>query len=96
MNLARRAGGLVLGTDGIGRSRERLHAVFTDGTLSPNGLKTLSKFAVKSGAPLIITPVPLAELVHKTGCRAAALTNADIWDGIKEHLEKSDCKIIKG
>lgn len=86
LGLAMRARKLLLGVDNIKSYRKRLYMVFADGLLSAGNTETLKRYCERVGAALVITPVPVADIIHKPGCKAVGLTDEGFYKGIKKEL----------
>ena len=87
LNLALRAGTLILGVDKIRETKHKLYAVLADTVLAEGSMERLKRKAEETKTPLYIIE-GLSELLHKENCRAAGIADVNIRNAIKPYLEK--------
>ena len=85
LNLALRAGNLVLGVDNIRRSR-KVRAVIADAGLADGSVQRLVRYAAERSMPLYLYAGELADLVYKQNCRAVGISDGNIWKGMSANI----------
>jgi hypothetical protein len=90
LNLAIRAGTLVLGVDNIRSDKRKLYMALADTGLSAGSLERLERFAAGKQIPLYVFEGNLSDFVHKRNCRAAGLADGNLWNGIRAYVENTE------
>jgi hypothetical protein len=90
LNLALRAGALVLGVDNIRQAKRKLYVALADTGLSAGSLERLKRFVAEKRIPLYVFEGNLSDFAHKQNCRAAALSDGNLWNGIRPHIESAE------
>ena len=73
---------LILGIDNIEAYKGRIYSVYYDGGLSEKSQKNIAFIAEKKNAVLIKCDTPIENITGKKNCKAAALTDKNMHDGI--------------
>ena len=73
---------LILGIDNIEAYKGRIYSIYYDGGLSEKSQKNVAFIAGKKNAVLIKCETPLETVTGKKNCKAAALTDKNMHDGI--------------
>lgn len=87
LGFALKAAKVVFGADLIERSG-KIKIIICCKTLSENTLKRMIAVKERKNIPLIITAEPLEDILHRAGCKAAAVTDAQMATSIINNLSE--------
>ena len=87
LGFAVKSGKLIYGIDNIEAYKGRIYSVYYDGGLSEKSQKNIAFIAGKKNAALIKCETPLESMTGKKNCKAAALTDKNMHDGIMKARE---------
>jgi hypothetical protein len=76
---------LILGIDNIEKFSGRIYSVYYDGGLSEKSQKNIAYIAEKKKAVLIKCETPIESMTGRKNCKAAALTDKNMHDGIMKN-----------
>lgn len=86
LGLAMKGGKLILGIDNIEAYKGKIYGVIFDGGLSEKSQMNIAFISAKRGAVLIKSETAVALFTGRTGCKAAALTDKNMHDGVIKAL----------
>ena len=84
---------LILGIDNIEKYQGRIYSVYYDGGLSEKSQKNIAYIAEKKKAVLIKSETPIESITGKKYCKAAALTDKNMHDGIMNTLKTEKLRL---
>lgn len=86
IGFAIRKGSVVYGIDNITAVRKRQYLIIACSS-SENTLKKTRAYCEKHNHPLMITTMPLNQLVHKDNCMVIAITDKQLAAAIAAHAD---------
>ncbi len=93
LGFAIKAGKIIFGSDNIVVRGKRKYLVVLCSTLSPKTVLKL-KENIKNTPILMCNVVKLEEIVHRSNCKAIALTDKQMADAILKNFDRSKYDLI--
>ncbi len=78
LGFAVRSGKIIYGIDNIERTGKRVYALVLCHTASENLSDKAKLFAERHSVPLVVTEIPLEDLIFKRNCKAVALLDPNM------------------
>lgn len=82
-----RARKITLGSGSIDTLRKGVYLIILCSTASDNALKLAKKYAARHSCPLVICKCGLENVLHKDGCKMAAVRDINLTKAILENLD---------
>ena len=82
LGFAIKSGKIIFGTDNILFYKRSIYLILCDAGLSENARRKLAAYAGKGNIPVASPEIPLSQLVHRSGVKAAAVTDVNIAKAI--------------
>lgn len=95
IGFAQKKGSVVYGLDNIVIYKKKQHLVLACAS-SENTLKKIKTFCGKSGVKLIVTNLPLKDMVHKTNCKAISITDKQLAEAIIANADDTNFFLSEG
>ena len=83
---------LIYGIDNIEKYSGKIYSVYYDESLSEKSQKNIAFFAEKKKAVLIKCETPVESMTSKKKCKAAALIDKNMHDGIINAIQNAERK----
>lgn len=89
VGFAIRARKAVFGVDGIAASGRRVYVILYDGALSAGSLARLQTAAARTHATLVRSVIGIADITHKTNCKAVGITDKQMAAAVVANLNNN-------